>query len=588
MSGMHPDVGHLARLEKSVDEKLRLLAEAMVLIRADRRDEALAMITGAANSDTSTELDAASSDVDERLAEAINEGTRWHQRLNILMFGSIIWTIGGAVLIGSSLTSSAQRQVTALEETEVGLRSSNDRLERNAQERTLELATLNQKLASALTTSHTSVFSQTPELVYDWVYNPPAGMRLDDFMGKGDDHIFPDEEARALSAMKQAVLETGEPQTGNLQLTFGKEVHQFRIHITPSMRFGKMAGLISSAVDISSEVAINHNLEEISNTLETTLQRLNMALRGSHVTVYAQDKDLRYRWSSRQTSDPRDETIVGRIDEDVLPEPARDTIIAMKQRVLHTGEDAQSEVRMLVDGVAKWYDVRIGPSRSRTGDIDGVLAVSVDITERKQREQRIHLLLREVTHRSKNLLAIIQAMARRTAINATSEQDFVEKFSRRVQSLSHSHDLLVGSNWTGAPLQALAQSQLASFGDAIETQTEITGPHVWIKSEAAQNIGMALHELATNALKYGALSIPQGKVAITWAFDESGDLVLRWEEVGGPPIEPPRAWGFGRTVMERIVGQALNAKSVLELPPSGARWTVHLAPSWMGSDDESA
>ena len=136
----------------------------------------------------------------------------------------------------------------------------------------------------------------------------------------------------------------------------------------------------------------------------------------------------------------------------------------------------------------------------------GVTGAAVDITERKEGEAHLRLLMRELTHRSKNLLAVIQAMARQTAKHTGSIQTFVERFGARVQALARSHDLLVQESWHSASLNELVRSQLAYYLDREPDQVLIEGPDVRLKPEAAQSLGLALHELATNAAKHGAMS----------------------------------------------------------------------------------
>jgi two-component sensor histidine kinase len=196
----------------------------------------------------------------------------------------------------------------------------------------------------------------------------------------------------------------------------------------------------------------------------------------------------------------------------------------------------------------------------------------VDVTERKEGEAHLRLLLRELTHRSKNLLAVIQAMARQTARHAGSIDAFLNQFGARLQALAASHDLLVRESWYGAALQELVRSQLGAYIDRDQTQITIEGPAVALKPEAAQNLGLALHELAANAARYGALSVPEGRVSIVWnraAAGDGGALTLDWREELGPPVKTRRKKGFGSMVIERNLAMALEAKVDLEFEPGG-------------------
>jgi two-component sensor histidine kinase len=194
------------------------------------------------------------------------------------------------------------------------------------------------------------------------------------------------------------------------------------------------------------------------------------------------------------------------------------------------------------------------------------------VTERKEGEAHLRLLLRELTHRSKNLLAVIQAMARQTARHAGSIDGFLNQFGARLQALAASHDLLVRESWYGASLGELIRSQLGGYLDGSSDQVSIEGPALALKPEAAQNLGLALHELAVNAAKYGALSVPNGRVSITWSQRDGrddGSIDLDWKERAGPKVKTRRKKGFGSMVIERNLVRALDAEVNLEFDPNG-------------------
>jgi two-component sensor histidine kinase len=176
------------------------------------------------------------------------------------------------------------------------------------------------------------------------------------------------------------------------------------------------------------------------------------------------------------------------------------------------------------------------------------------------------------------LLTVIQAIMRQTATNSGSIEDFETRFSARLQSLAGSHDLLVQEEWQGASMRDLVRSQLGHYSDRLESQIEMTGESLQVPPDAAQHIGMALHELATNAAKYGALSTPNGKIHISWhvAAGQNGAPMchLAWEESGGPPVERPARRGFGRVVIERTVARALQGEVRIDYAPSGLRWSL--------------
>jgi two-component sensor histidine kinase len=207
----------------------------------------------------------------------------------------------------------------------------------------------------------------------------------------------------------------------------------------------------------------------------------------------------------------------------------------------------------------------------------GTTTVAVDVTERRASEDQLRLLLRELTHRSKNLLAVIQAIARQTASRTSSIDDFLQNFSNRLVAIGCSHDLLVADDWHGASLRALIERQLLVPADHLGDQFSLAGENVILKPEAVHNLGLALHELATNARKYGALSTEAGRVTISWQFSEDAEkLKLVWEERGGPPVITPERGGFGRAMIETVVGQALQSEAKLTFAPKGVRCVIVL------------
>ncbi len=308
------------------------------------------------------------------------------------------------------------------------------------------------------------------------------------------------------------------------------------------------------------------------NLLRARFARYETALRGSQVTVYTQDRDLRYTSISNPMLGRTIEDILGRTDAEILSPEAGAAMIAVKRAVLASGEAKRAELPLEDTPGIRWHDLHIEPLRNETGDVVGLTCASVDVTERKEGEAHLRLLLRELTHRSKNLLAVIQAMARQTGRHTGSVETFLTQFGARLQALAASHDLLIRESWYGASLGELVRSQLGIYLDGMPAQISIEGPAIAIKPEAAQNLGLALHELAVNAAKFGALSVPSGRVAITWSRLENVDgnaVELDWREKLGPKVKARRRRGFGSMVIERNLARALDAEVELEFDPDG-------------------
>jgi two-component sensor histidine kinase len=200
----------------------------------------------------------------------------------------------------------------------------------------------------------------------------------------------------------------------------------------------------------------------------------------------------------------------------------------------------------------------------------------LDRTEaHKQAEQQIRLLMTEVNHRSKNLLSVVTAIAQQTA--ASSPQEFVKEFSSRVQALAVNHDLLVKSQWRSIDASELIGGQLAHFGDLLGQRIMFDGPSIRVSSAAAQSIGMVVHELSTNAVKYGALSGEEGRIEIAWEIDSNRRepvFSIRWTERNGPPVVAPTHRGFGTTVVTKMVEMSLDGEAFLDYSSTGLIWRL--------------
>src|SRR6476620_10354096 len=316
--------------------------------------------------------------------------------------------------------------------------------------------------------------------------------------------------------------------------------------------------------------------------LRARFARYDTALRGSQVIVYTQDRDLRYISIINSMLGRSAEDILGCTDTEIFSHDGAAAMTAVKREVLATGEAKPAEVPLEDARGMRWHDLHIEPVRNEANEVVGLTCASVDVTERKEGEAHLRLLLRELTHRSKNLLAVIQAMARQTARHTGSVDSFLSQFGARLQALAASHDLLVRESWYGASLGELIRSQLGGYLDAPVTQVSIEGPAIALKPEAAQNLGLALHELAVNAAKFGALSVPNGRVSITWSQRDHGDdnsVELDWREQLGPKVKVRRRKGFGSMVIERNLARALDAEVDLKFDPSGLRCHIVIPAS---------
>lgn len=240
----------------------------------------------------------------------------------------------------------------------------------------------------------------------------------------------------------------------------------------------------------------------------------------------------------------------------------------------------QSEYRVMhpVRGERWMLSVGRADYSPHGGVLKGLSGIYLDITFRKTHEDRLRLLMRESSHRKKNLLAVVVAVARQTVSH--SPDNFLELFQARIQGLAAGYDLLIGNAWESVGLDQLVRAQLAHFGDLLGARILAEGPEVRIAEAAAQPIGMALHELATNASKYGALSNDRGRIDIRWSIMPAGDgsdqslFHLSWTESGGPPVARPGRKGFGTSVIEKMIRMTLAAEVQLEYESKGFRWAM--------------
>lgn len=326
----------------------------------------------------------------------------------------------------------------------------------------------------------------------------------------------------------------------------------------------------------------------------TDRERGEAALRRSHDTylnliennpfgVYLVDSNFRMAQLSvgAQPAFATVKPLVGRDFAEIVrvmwPIVFADEVIGHFRHTLATGEPYRSndmrEVRGDIDAVES-YDWKIERVTLPGGDF-GIVCYFYDMSERTRHEEHISLLMNEVNHRAKNLLGVVQAVARQTARTGDPET-FVLRLSDRIAGLTESHDLLVKNQWRGVEVSDLVRGQLSHFEDLFGTRVFFEGNPVRLNPSAAQGIGMALHELATNAGKYGALSNAGGCVRVTWTVDPGPDprFIMTWSETGGPRVVTPEKIGFGQTVMVRMAEYAVQGTVDLDYAATGLSWRL--------------
>lgn len=305
--------------------------------------------------------------------------------------------------------------------------------------------------------------------------------------------------------------------------------------------------------------------------------RLNFVLAGLRnacVSMIYQDLDLTIRsCANLPEAWPDEADVIGKSDDALFGEAQAARLSAAKREVLETGESSKLELLQDTGQKRRWYMLHIDPDTDEGGNIIGVVTTILDIDDLKYRETVLKTLLREVNHRSKNLLAIIQSIASQTARSSHDLEDFLFAFRNRIQSMAQSQDLVTASDWRGAELFTLTQSQLRPLVGDLPSGFEMVGENAYLLPNAALHIGLALHELTINSLTTGALGPAGGEIVLS-AERRLNDrnesvLIVAWTEtlLEAPKLTataPSQGAGFSGTVLKRIVPQALSASVRLE------------------------
>lgn len=265
--------------------------------------------------------------------------------------------------------------------------------------------------------------------------------------------------------------------------------------------------------------------------------------------------------------------VIGRSVRELIPEHRQGDEDEVLAHII-AGEriDSYETVRIDKDGKLVEVSMTVSPLIVH-GKLVGASNVMHDISVRKARERHTNMLLREVNHRSKNLLAVVQAVARQTVVNSPGA--FLNSFNERLQALAVSQDLLVKSHWRGVDLADLVHTELSRYRELIGARVLVSGSAVIISAAAAQNLGMALHELATNAGKFGPLGGQAGHVEIGWTTVgdvRDGRLLMHWIERGGPAVQQPKRIGFGTMLTTDILRTAFNGTVRLDYKSEGLEW----------------
>ncbi len=293
------------------------------------------------------------------------------------------------------------------------------------------------------------------------------------------------------------------------------------------------------------------------------------------------DRDLRYVAANQSycnTLDTNVESLLGRPLFEVFPAPAEQQAIvdaALHSALAGTARSVTA-IPYVIDGIERWWTASHVPVRDRAGAIVGVMQHTQEVTSEVLAHRMRETVSQEFDHRVRNILAKITAIARRTARDAATLPEFLADFEPRIAAMGRAHDLLVRGGWERLGLAELVSGELAPYCGADDPRIDVSGDNVALPSRVAQAMGLALHELTTNAIKYGALATVDGRLAVRWDRAGSETLDFSWIETGLANLPPPRRSGFGSAIIDRILPAETGGIVSRTVTPTGLHCRVQL------------
>lgn len=398
------------------------------------------------------------------------------------------------------------------------------------------------------------------------------GWRADEIIGRSIRLLIPDdrqnEEDHILTRIRAGDII---PKLETVRLRRDGTPIPVAITVSPILdATGQIVGASKIANDISETIAMRARLEEseaLFRTMANTISQLAWITTPDGQVIWFND-----RWYEFTGTTP--EIMRDRAWRSYYHPAHADRVKAGFARCLAAGEPWEDTFPIRgKDGEYRWFLSRANAIRAEDGHILRWFGTNTDITQQREQEQRIRLLMGEVNHRAKNMLAVVQALVSRTA-----DKRFAESLGKRLQALATNQDMLAQRNWFGAPAAQLIRSQLAAVTDLIGTRVHLNGTDdILLGPSACETLGLAIHELTTNATKYGALSGEKGEIAIDWRVEDiDGEpyFMVEWRETGGPPAKPPSRKGFGTVMIDHNPRLSLDASVSFGYPSEGFFWTM--------------
>jgi PAS domain S-box-containing protein len=486
-----------------------------------------------------------------------------------------MWMVGGDWPVGGGEVGRLLRRWTGAESVLGAPSGWSDSLKAVAQ------------LVLASSAPMTLIWGETGVQIYNDAYAVIAGARHPSILGRSVFDAWPE-----VTDFHRGVLDTlhrGEALSyRNLPLVLQRngiaEDGWFSVDYSPVL---DAAGAVEGILAIVSETTAAVMALEARNQAEAALRRREQEL--AHVQKIGKigglEVDLRDGFLNRRSPEylllhglPPDAVHESHEDWVRRIHPSERAMVEshFREAVAGTSNDYRAEYRIFrpSDGAMRWIQAVARIERDESGKALRLVGAHLDITERKEAEAQQRLLMQELSHRVKNSLAMVQAIASQTLRNATSLEQAGEIFSGRLAALSRAHDLLVGGDWANAGLADIVGSVLGIQGEP--GRFTIQGPDVVLGPKAALALTLILHELFTNAVKYGALSNANGRIVLAWRIDDidgERQFRLRWQEHDGPPVTQPTRRGFGSRLIERTF-PSVRGRSETAYPPAGVIFTL--------------
>ncbi len=403
-----------------------------------------------------------------------------------------------------------------------------------------------------------------------------TGTTLDQMQGWGWRKVHhPDHLARVTLHFREKV-QAGEPWEDTFPLR--GRTGEWRWYLSRALPIRDPAGQVVLWFGTNTDITAQREAEA---ALATSEERLRLAIDSTGLAIVDADLDTGEAvatpniFASRGLPVPEEgRTTLDALRATVHPDDLAG-VLAEAARAEAEGRRAHSIHRILRadDRALRWMEV-IGKVGTEADGRRRLVAVQLDVSDRIAAEEQRLLLMREVDHRAKNVLAVVQALLALTPTEGLDARRFAEAVGSRVAAMARAHALLARERWVGADLRTLAEEELAPYAADRNRAVELEGPALRLPAGLAQPLSLVLHELATNAAKYGALSQPEGRVKVSWS-NQGGQLCLLWQESGGPALAgPPRRLGFGSRLVERTLRHQLRGRAHFDWPLDGLRCTL--------------